>query len=250
MTSNQIILLSVMLVLTSCASPPSMTKQKNTKKNTDPTVFEHQYYQDLGKNISRLYHLMQGTFVAYQNTEDTPLKAWSVAEGDSVVLYITPLGDVAKHGYWTYSYEFMTSLPNEPIYVSIKQLKQVDRDTLEVLYYKSPVKLKLSEVLNQELLNEKIQLDNLERINKRAVYVRQSASNFIGKSIVYEDSDHKCFRQNNYNIKPNFYEVQARYFDEGMKERFDIKKRPNFLIRRSIAPKVLDRIAKKDNLKH
>lgn len=244
MTNYQIILLSVVLALASCATPSGTAKQKTQAPST---VFEHEYYQDLGKNINRLHHLMQGTFVAHHNTEGTRLTSWTVAEGDSVVLYITSLGDIEKHGYWTYSYEFMTSLPNEPIYVSIKQLRQVDRDTLEVLYYKPPIKLTLNEVLNQKLLNEKIHLDKVERTDKKVVYVRQSASNFIGKSIVYQDNDFKCLRQNTYNINPNFYKVKTRYFDKDLKERFDIQKRPNLLVRRSMTPKLLNTIAEKDN---
>ncbi|WMX14063.1 MULTISPECIES: hypothetical protein [unclassified Aureispira] len=232
-------------ILVGCGFVPKSSLKK--QKEITPTVFESAYYQDLGRNIKRLHHLMQGTFIAHKEGHSKNLESWTVSEGDSVILYSVPLGEVEKHGYWLYSYEFMTSLPNKPIYTSIKQIKQISRDTLEVLYYetKEPVEITLNEVLNKELLNGRIYLDNLILRDKKVVYVRKSASQFVGFSKVYEDEQFNCLRQNKYDLSPNYYKVETAFFDKENQEELLLKKRPNLLVRRAIDSKILNEIAKK-----
>lgn len=231
-------------ILVGCGSVPKNT----TQTEPEVTVFDDIYYQNLKRNIVRLYHLMQGTFIAYAETEED-LKSWNVTEGDSVVLYTTTLGDVNKHGYWLYSYEFMTSLPDAPIYTGIKQIKAVSRDSFEVLYYKTDAApLKFREVLNPTLLNERIKLHELEQVDKKVIYVRNHAANFIGRSILYEDNDCLCLRQNLYNILPKSFKVSTEYYDTRQKQKLNKKKRPNFMIRRAMSTELLEEIANKGNL--
>jgi len=234
-----LIILSFFL-LASCGSLPKNIEEK-------PTVFEAGYYQNLGKNIKRLHHLMQGTFVAHKEYKTKALESWMVSEGDSVILYNVPLGEVEKHGYWIYSYEFMTSLPNEPIYTSIKQIKQRSRDTLEVLYYKTknPIDLKLNEVINKEVLNKKIKTDELILINKKVVYVKESAAEFVGYSKIYEDKQFNCLRKNKYDLSPSYYKVEAVFFDKENQDELLLKNRPNLLVRRAVDLKILHEIATK-----
>lgn len=219
-----------------------------TTSELSPTIFEAQYYQDLQRNIVRLHHLMQGTFIAHKGGSDTDLESWTVSEGDSVVLYNVPLGDVDKDGYWMYSYEFMTSLPDQPIYTSIKEIKQLSRDTFDVLYYKPKTEmfLKLEDVLNTQILNEKINTDSLVLLEKKVRYVKKSMANFIGYSEQYEDKEHKCLRQNTYDVSPNFYKVKAAFYDKDTQTELAIKKRPNLLVRRDMSLKVLSEIAAKN----
>jgi hypothetical protein len=233
-------------VLVSCGL---VDKNNTSKKNLEesPTVFETDYYQNLGKNIKRLHHLMQGTFIAHKENRRHVLESWSVSEGDSVILYNVPLGEVGKQGYWIFSYEFMTSLPNEPIYTSIKQIKQQSRDTLEVWYYKTknPMNLGLSEVIDSKVLNEKIQIKKLILIDKKVIYVKESAAQFIGYSKMYEDKQFKCLRQNKYDLSPNYYKVEAAFYNKKSQEKIPLKNRPNLLVRRAVDFKLLHEIATK-----
>ena len=226
--------------VTSSPTPPTATT------SVEKSVFDDAYYQDLQKNIIRLHHLLQGTFTAHAGNEKQEITSWTVSEGDSVVLYSVPLGDVHKDGYWVYSYEFMTSLPNAPIYTSIKRLEQIDRDTLDVYYYKTKeaVDIRLLDLLELSRLNDKIDLEHLELHEKRVRYVRQSSSHFIGESLVYEDPDRDCLRQNIYDISPNFYQVNTTFYDKENHATLPIKKRPNLLVRRSMEYKLLHQLAK------
>lgn len=220
----------------------------STSKTTASTssVFEEAYYQDLQKNIVRLHHLLQGTFTAHAGSQTNEITSWTLSEGDSVVLYSVPLGDVDKDGYWIYSYEFMTSLPDAPIYTSIKRLEQLNRDTVDVYYYdsKAPLAIQLIDLIDLSRLNEKINLDDLVQRDKRVRYARQSSSHFVGTSLMYEDPDRHCLRQNVYDISPNFYQVKATFYDKENHQDLSIKKRPNLLVRRSIESKVLRQLAK------
>lgn len=237
-----IILFLTFSCLVSCAT--SSTTHSNTS-----SIYEDAYYEDLQKNIVRLHHLMQGTFTAHVATKaDQPLTSWKVSEGDSVVLYSVPLGDPNKNGYWIYSYEFMTSLPDKPIYTSIKQLVQLNRDTVDVYYYKTkePVTIRLADLLEPSQLTEKIDLSKLVKQEKRVRYARQSASHFIGLSLIYEDPDRGCLRQNTYDISPNFYGVKTNFYDKENQRILRIKKRPNLLVRRSIESRMLLKLSKQE----
>ena len=231
-------------VLVSCGSVP----KNNVDVEESPTVFEVGYYLNLDKNIKRLHHLMQGTFIAHKEGRAQTLESWTVSEGDSVILYSVPLGEVEKQGYWIYSYEFMTSLPDQPIYSSIKQIKQQSRDTLVVSYYKpkKPVNVGLRDVMDPQLLNEKIQVNELVLIDKKVVYVKKNAAQFLGYSKIYEDKQLNCLRQNKYDLSPNFYKVEAVFFDKKKKEELFLTNRPNILVRRAMDFKVLDEIATKE----
>jgi hypothetical protein len=235
-----ILIILSFILLVSCGSLPKNIEEK-------PTIFETDYYQNLGKNIKRLYHLMQGTFIAHKENRTKTLESWTVSEGDSVILCSVPLGDVGKDGYWIYSYEFMTSLPNKPIYTSIKEIKQRSRDTLEVLYYKtkSPISLGLGEVIDQNKLNEKIRINELILIDKKVVYVKETVAQFIGYSKVYEDKQFNCLRQNKYDLSPNYYKVEAAFFDKENEKELLLKNRPNLLVRRAMNLKLLHQIATK-----
>ncbi len=234
-------LFPLLLLLSAC----STIAPSNTAKSPTTTVFEEAYYQDLEKNIVRLHHLLQGTFTAHTGSKSAELTSWTVSEGDSVVLYSVPLGEPSKNGYWIYSYEFMTSLPDAPIYTSIKRLQQINRDTVDVYYYtsKKPLHICLLDLLDVRRLNAKIDWEQLEQQEKRVRYARQSSSHFIGTSLVYEDPDRHCWRQNTYDLSPNFYQVKTTFYDKDQHTPLDIKKRPNLLVRRAIESKVLHKLA-------
>lgn len=242
--SNWILGLLGVLIITGCAT----TSSTSTQNSATPTVFDDAYYQDLEKNIVRLHHLMQGTFTAHIKTQDAAMATWTVSDGDSVILCSVALGEPAKHGYWIFSYEFMTSLPDKPIYTSIKKLEQIDRDTVDVYYYKTlnPLSITLADVLDNERLTAMIDFDQLIKRDKRVRYVRQSPAHFMGTSLVYTDPDRDCLRQNKYDVSPAFYQVSTTFYDkENVNKRLPIKKRPNLLVRRAIEERTLSKMASK-----
>lgn len=223
-----------------------MTTQSIPQSSATPTVFDEAYYQNLEKNIVRLHHLMQGTFTVH--TQSATRTTWSVSDGDSVILCNVALGEPAKQGYWILSYEFMTSLPDEPIYTSIKQLVQLDRDTVDVYYYEPahPLTLTLADVLDHQRLTAQIDFDQLIKRDKQVRYVRQTSAHFMGQSLIYLDPDRDCLRQNNYDISPAFYQVNTNFYDkENSRRRLSIKKRPNLLVRRAIEARTLQKMANK-----
>lgn len=235
------------MLLISCGNASKTTKDKTAQPISN--VLEDQYYQDLGKNIVRLHHLMQGTFTAYSEEAAEKLKSWNVTGGDSVVLISVPLGEVAKHGYWLYSYEFMTSLPNDPIYTTVKEIRMLSRDSFEVLHYKVDERITLKEVLDNKTLNAKVLIDKLVATNKKTLFIRQTASSFVGSSILYEDEQCKCMRQNIYDLNPYHYNVEAKFYDKKTNAALEREKRPNMLLRRLMDKKTLDQIAAKDDEK-
>ncbi len=152
-------------------------------------------------------------------------------------------------GYWLYSYEFMTSLPNDPIYTTVKEIRMLSRDSFEVLHYKVDEKITLKEVLDSKVLNAEIHIDSLQSTNKKTLFIRQTASSFIGSSILYEDEQCKCMRQNVYDLNPAHYNVEAKFYDKKTNQELQKDKRPNMLLRRLMSPKTLDQIAAKDDEK-
>lgn len=238
---NITFLLAATTVLMSCST------QKNAKKDIGPTSLEDAYYNALNGNQARLHQLMLGTFVAHAGKDGENLESWTVTDTDSVVLYSFAIGNVSKEGYWIYSYEFMTSLPNNPIYTAIKQIVQKDRDTFEVHYYTPPnsTKIRLIDILKKNAL-EDLDIKTLVKTPKITTYYRVNNTNFIGYSEVYEDKDCKCFRRNNYDISPTLYKVDAEFFSLKDKKPIQRKNRPNVMVRRLIDKRVLLKIAQKE----
>jgi hypothetical protein len=216
------------------------TSEKATIKNSK---LEADYYVSLEKNIRRLYALSLGTFVAHVEPLINGNEVWKVSGKDSVILYSRPLGEVDKDGYWILSYEFMTSLPNTPIYSSIKQIEQIERDSFRILYYECPKDLTLSEVLDDKYIKNSIVLAKLKLKDKQTIFVRESASHFVGKSDRYEDKEAGCLRQNIYELTHEHYDVSFSFFDKNNGRLINKKKRPNFMVRRNISTKALAKIA-------
>lgn len=229
---------STLLFIVACQST-----QKTSSKPNPEQKFDKEYYIGLEKNIRRLNALSLGTFVAHTDSTDQTNAVWNVTGKDSVILYSRPLGTVSKDGYWILSYEFMTSLPNTPIYTSIKKIEQIERDSFRILYYEYPKELTLAQVLDDTYLDENVILDQLQIRDKQTLFVRQTAAHFIGKSAIYEDKEAGCLRQNTYELTPKQYDVSFSFFDKNTNQLLDKKKRPNLMLRRNISQKALKKIA-------
>lgn len=216
----------------------------NSKKTTTtgPTPFEPAYYANIDGNINRLHQLFQGAFVAYDEDQNQ----WEVSDGDSVILYTQAIGEVSKNGHWIYNYDFMTSLPNEPIYTSIKKIEQIDRDSFAIIYYQSDQSYTLEEMrAEQPFMGKKFNFDLMTKRDKKVIFVKKSAHVFVGHSNIYEDKQLNCLRQNIYEITPKYYKVSAKFFDKETKEPIEKKSHPNFLLKRNISEDTFNAIMEK-----
>lgn len=215
------------------------------KKITDqgPTSFDKEYYANIDGNINRLHQLFQGSFVAY----DEEKNQWAVSDGDSVILLTQAIGEVSKHGHWIYNYDFMTSLPNEPIYTSIKKIEQIDRDSFAVIYYESDQSYTLEEMLNEKpFVGKKFDFEQMRRRDKKVIFVKYSASIFVGHSNIYEDKQCNCLRQNIYEATPTSYKVSTKFFDKETKQPIEREQHPNSLLKRDISEETFKTIIEED----
>lgn len=238
---NMSILVLIICTVYGCNSAKNTVK---TSATPQLTPLDEDFYATFNGNQARLHQLMLGTFVAYDNKKGEALESWTVSETDSVILYSFQIGDITKQGYWIYSYEFMTSLPNNPIYTTIKEIVQKDRDTFEIHYYETPTKYTLLDILEKKVLDD-IDFKKLVKTPKITTFHRINNTSFLGYSEIYEDKNCKCYRQNSYDASPAIYKVDARFFRLADRSPLDIKNRPNTMVRRLMDRTVLLAIAKK-----
>ncbi|MGH1334723.1 MAG: hypothetical protein ACRBFS_01240 [Aureispira sp.] len=121
-------------------------KNKRTGKNAmllySNDVLTKEAYADIKGNIPRLKAMMAGRFVQHNTNGDPARKVYSVwkvnGKKDSVVIYQLPVGDPNKDGHWVYHYQFMTSLPNDPVYAAFSKMTEINRDSIVAFYYEVP----------------------------------------------------------------------------------------------------------------
>lgn len=114
-------------IMNSCGSSKSVTSSKTSESNSIP---DSDYYNQLSNNHERIFKLMTGKYSYYQ---DDTLELFSGK--DSMVLYIVEVGTVGRDGYWIYSEQFITNLPDEPILQSLQKISRISRDTFQGLSY-------------------------------------------------------------------------------------------------------------------
>lgn len=117
----------LVIILNSCGSSKITKSSKTPESNNIPDT---DYYNQLSNNHERIFRLMTGKYSYYQ---DDTLELFSGK--DSMVLYIVEVGTVGKDGYWIYSEQFITNLPNEPILQSLQKISRISRDTFQGLSY-------------------------------------------------------------------------------------------------------------------
>ena len=82
-----------------------------------------EHYKKLDGNLERLFHLRQGVFRQKNKTKSGELKSWYVNSGqDSVMLYTVALGNKYRDGYWLLHYQFMSNLPDMPVYPALEHI--------------------------------------------------------------------------------------------------------------------------------
>jgi len=189
---------------------------------TGPDIHKEETYQGIIKNEARLHAMLVGKFVQYNKVnKEKKYKTWMVNEGkDSVMIYVFPVGEPNKIGYWLYNYQVMTSLPNEPIYQSFTRLDVIDRDSIRGVYYEAPADFDytVEEILaNPTAIFEKVDLDNLEpsKEGEEVTYIRKTPLHFVGYSQYKESTiEQFVYMRDRYSVKPKGVHFSFVYYDE------------------------------------
>lgn len=194
--SNSILLLlslSVVVFMSSCSGAKEVTEKTGSKSENlfiaTTGSNNDENYSSIKGGIKRLYAMMSGRFVQYSTGADpkeTKYSTWLINDGkDSVIIYHLPIGNPDKEGYWMYNCQVMTSLPNDPLYATISRLEEVDRDTINAVYYDFPADFKVSlpEILeNPKRAFASINLLSLKKSEGQGIpYVRESIVNYKGE---------------------------------------------------------------------
>jgi hypothetical protein len=176
--------------------------------------FSDDYYQNMNSNIERLYHLKSGLFVQYQeNLADSSMQIWDFNDGeDSMILFVQPVGEVSKLGYWLYCRQFVSNMPESPVYEAYEHIEQISRDSFKGTYYALEEKVKWEDVQNQEVLTN-VDFDQLEPNGELIFYYKKSNVKFHANSLPYENPrvDAKDYRQDFYSYTPAEIQFRSRY---------------------------------------
>lgn len=185
--------LSLIVFITSCGGGrEALEKEANQSKAlfiTEKGYNEEETYRSIKGSVKRLHAMMCGRFVQYstgRNPEETEYTTWLINDGqDSVIIYHIPIGNPDKEGYWMYNCQVMTSLPNDPLYVTISRLEEVDRDTINAVYYDFPKNFEatLPEILeNPKKAFASVQFLSLKKTEGEGIpYVRESILKYQGE---------------------------------------------------------------------
>ncbi len=211
---------------------PSKATAKNKSKSllhTGPQVREDESYAHIVNSVARLKAMLCGVFVHYNTTSDPEgetYSAWMVNDGhDSVMVYTFPVGEPNKIGHWIYTYQIMTSLPDDPIYVSFAKLTELDRETIKCAFYALPEDFETS---LERLLEDpkaylsKIDVSTLESSEEEEdlLYSKQTPLDYRAetekKGVNPKDSKVR-FVTTYQEIKPNRINFGFKQYDENKK---------------------------------
>ncbi|MGH1334725.1 MAG: hypothetical protein ACRBFS_01250 [Aureispira sp.] len=102
-------------------------------------IREENTYESINGNIPRLKFMLAGQFIQYVRDSLGNYGPWLVNEGkDSVLIYQIPVGNPNKDGHWVYNYQYLTSLPNDPVISSFSKMTALNRDSIVLVDYDAP----------------------------------------------------------------------------------------------------------------
>lgn len=221
---NFLFVFSFLLIFSGAYSQKTPKGEKGNKGAKNNSIFlkgevatQDESYAHIVSNVARLKAMLTGSFVQYNTAGDTTginYKVWKVNDGkDSVVIYQLPVGDFQKVGHWMYQCQIMTSLPDDPIYQAFTKLVEINRDTIQEIYYDAPsdFDMTLEELLtNPEALFSKVDLSQLTPTNdpERVTYIRKTPLHFLGRSsLAPNPKDKEGFKIILYEVKPQRIEM-------------------------------------------
>jgi hypothetical protein len=209
------IFILLVLFISACKTNPVNTQQKPVED-----FGTAEYYQKYQRNIDRLYHMLQGTFICYSKSkkEGPKFVPWKVNNDlDSVITYSIPIKDPAKDGYWLICYQFITSLPDEPIYCAIQKITPLDRDTFLSDFFDSPIEIRLTDIIKDlDKVSKSIDLEQLIPIDEVITYYRKEITFFKGFSNIYKDHQNQnlTYRREDYEIHPDHTMFITKHFED------------------------------------
>jgi hypothetical protein len=229
---NTIILFSFfsfLAFITSCGGGrEALEKEANKSKElfiTEAGYNKEETYNSIKGSVKRLYAMMCGRFIQYstgRNPEETEYTTWLINDGqDSVIIYHIPIGNPNKEGYWMYNCQVMTSLPNDPLHVTISRLEEVDRDTINAVYYDFPPNFEatLPEILeNPKKAFASVQFLSLKKTEGEGIpYVRESIIKYQGEggwSPTNYGSNENGFVATYFLVRPNMMVFGRRVYNQ------------------------------------
>lgn len=162
--------------------------QKKVKESKD--IFSEEYYTQLGSNLERLHKLRLGVFVQYNQDSTGKLNSWKFNDGeDSVLLYTVTVGTPNKDGYWVYHHQFISNMPDMPLYTAFEHIVPITRDSFVGNFYKSPISLSLNDLLDKKNAFDDVDLKGLEEIDEKIYYYKKDFTEFHAFSVPYFRSD-------------------------------------------------------------
>jgi hypothetical protein len=192
--SNSVIaILALSIFISSCSGGKEAVEKTEVKSKAlfleNEGYNKDETYRSIKGSVKRLHAMMSGRFVQYTtgaNPKGGKYKTWLINDGqDSVIIYHIPIGNPDKEGYWMYNCQVMTSLPNDPLYATISKLEEVDRDTINAVYYDFPPNFNVSlpEILEDpKSAFASVRLLSLKKAEGEGIpYVRESLTNYKGE---------------------------------------------------------------------
>ncbi|BDS09927.1 hypothetical protein [Aureispira anguillae] len=222
------------LIFYSC----TVTKKQQTKHQKPKGIFVYEaaelreeQYRNIKGAVPRLRAMMCGKFVhqILTKNEEGVIKyeTWHTKDGeDSMMIYQVPVGDPHKIGYWIYNCQYLTSLPDNPVYQTFSKLEAVNRDTIKAVSYEVPEGFKLDVTQKTAAFKaslEKIEWKGLKLYNGGSVkyYERQTIIKYNGQSIMKakELEKHKKIKYviNYSNVEMDRILFGSRYYDKDKK---------------------------------
>lgn len=250
------LILALSLCLYACSTGKKLgDKSPHLREGVE--VCQDEFFMPLKTNISRFHQLNQGKFVHYKTVkrmigkEDGSEEAVYSNElwlnrkdenNDSVLLYSFPVGEPSKDGYWVYYYQFMTALPNEPLYEAFINFKEESRDVIKGIFYDSPdtFNVPIADLLenpNAHFSNLDLSLLPLSKTGEGAYYRRESPTHFKGESKIYINHQNKSsFRKDFYQVIPEGIRFETTEHEDStrLKESSTKQNNINFLRRTGV----------------
>lgn len=242
---NQLPLIALVVLLTSygfmaCQGTidlgnPVVSQRKGTEVDNmllyGKDVTAPSTYRDVKGNIPRLKAMMSGRFVQYNTLGDANRKqysVWKVNGGkDSVVIYQLPVGNPNKDGHWMYHYQFMTSLPNEPVYAAFSKMTEINRDSILAVYYEVPddFNTTIPEIIadpENSFKDFEFKRLKLSKTGEKVYYNRKTPLNYYGVSRWVNTTSKVPERKGGYdadcyNVTPNIYSFGKVFYSKDRK---------------------------------
>lgn len=205
----------------------------SSKGNTAPNqkgfiggdiVTKDETYQSIVNSTARFQAMFSGEYIQkIKATDDNGKEYYKpclVNDGmDSTMLYIVPIGDPNKDGYWLYGSQRITSLPNDPIHQWVNKIESINRDTIAVYAYVFPPEFEppLSELIKKHRnIIEDMDLSRLEKSTNVEYYVRQTPLHYICTSTLLQRPNHDSYYKAILEIQPASFSVSTRVYADSL----------------------------------